>query len=767
MHLQWIVPASLFLLAVIVRGLPYHAVMVGERILFFGNDAYYHMRRVFYTLADFPKVIEFDPYLNYPEGAHIIWPPFFDGIIALALLPFHFLAQPDTIERIAVWIPPLLGAATVLALFHLAKRSFGFAVAGVSALILSLLSGHFWYSQLGFIDHHAAVSLASTLLLASAMALLRRLAISPEDHRSALLSGGLLALTAACILMLWPGSILYVGLIEIGLLLFILSRPDRDHAIAGAQAFCFINTVAFFLILPFSAFNSWPQWGEFSSVVLSGFQPWFFGSLAIYGLICALSWRRGTRLGFGDSLRARISQGVVIGLCVLAMSALLFPGLVQGILDAWMWISKTDSFQASVAESYPLFSGGGEVSVRIAEMRLSRFIYLFPFGILALIHSARTRRDGAPLLLFAGWSIALFAITLLQKRFFNTFSVALALTAGWSCVTAFLQLRKKFDSTSQQAIAAAGISALTIWLLAPCYAAYAFHVDNHLRAFRGAPPEYQLNVVQSVRAHATAEWLRDHTRATSGYLDTEQPPEYGVLAHWTFGHLLTYVGQRPTALGNFGDDVGRESFIEAMEIFDHHPEEAISHLEKRRVRYLVLWLTAQSPVLEDTLFRENGVDLERLRLLYVAVPTVPNQTPSFKIFELVQGARLVGYSNPGAPVEITLSLRTNLGEKLAFSARTTADGEGAYYFRLPYATSGNPGAVKTARSYRVHSLGREAPAHVDESQVQSGAKVVGPVFPDAADTNQTGGNNIDESAEPRRFGQQSAASLPVPEGAFQ
>lgn len=734
--LRWIVPGSIFLLAIVVRGLPYHAVMVGDRILFSGFDSYYHMRRVFYTLAHFPKVIEFDPYLNFPEGAHVIWPPFFDGMIALALLPFHRLGQPDTVERVAIWISPLLGAATVLALFYLAKRTFGFAVAAISALILSLLSGHYWYSRIGFIDHHAAVSFTSTLLLASTMGLMRRLAISPQEHRSVLVSGGLMAVAAACILMLWPGSILYVGLVEIGLLVFLLSRPSRDEAVATAQALCFTNALAFALIFPFAAFNSWPQWSEFSSVVLSRFQPWFFGVLAVFGLICALFWRWGARSGIGGSLRARITQGVLIGLCALGMSPLLFPDLVQGFLDAWMWLSKTDSFQASVAESVPLFVDHGELAVRIAELRLSRFVYLFPFGILALIWSARTRRDGAALLLFAGWSIALFVITLLQKRFFNTFSVALALTAGWGCVTVFERLREHLDSKGRRNLAAAGIAALAIWLLAPSFAAYSFDIDNHLRAFRGEPRQYHDTEVWKARAHATAEWLRDHAPATSGYLDTQQTPGYGVLAPWMFGHVLTYVAQRPMVLGNFGDDVGVESFVEAMSIYDHPPRRAIPHLERRGVRYLVVWLTQQSSVLENILFREDGVALERYRLLYVTFPIVEGETPAFKLFELVQGARLVGRSAPGATVEISLALRTNLGRNLVYSAETTADEEGRYHFRLPYATSGNPGAVETGPAYRVHSVGQEILAYVKEAQVQNGARVAGPIFPRSAPTAQ-------------------------------
>jgi len=594
--LRWIVPGSIFLLAAVVRGLPYHAVIVGDRIVFFGFDAYYHMRRVFYALDHFPEVIEFDPYLNFPEGAQVIWPPFFDGMIALALLPFHRMGQPDAVERVAIWIPPLLGAATVLALFHLAKRTFGRAVATISALILSLLSGHYWYSQLGFIDHHAAVSLVSTLLLASSMGLMRRLAVSPKDRRSLFVGGGLVAMAAACILMLWPGSILYVGLVEIGLLVFLLSRPSRDEAVAAAQALCFTNALAFTLILPFAAFNSWPQWGDFSSVVLTRFQPWFFGVLAVYGSICAVFWRWGGGPGIGGTPRARIAQGVLIGLSVLGMSLLLFPGVARGIVDAWMWLSKANSFQASVAESAPLFVNRGELSVAIAELRLSRFVYLFPFGILALMWSARTRRDGASLLLFAGWSIALFVITILQKRFFNTFSVALALTAGWSCVTVFERLREHIDSKGRRKLAAAALAAAAIWLLAPSFAAYSFDLDNHLRASRGELVRYQDIVVWKARTHVTAEWLRDHTPATSGYLDPQQMPEYAVLGPWMLGHVLTYVGQRPTVLGNFGDDVGMESFSEAMGILDQPPKEAIPLLEKRGVRYLVLWLTQQSSV---------------------------------------------------------------------------------------------------------------------------------------------------------------------------
>ena len=43
-------PLGLFLLALAVRALPWRTVFDGDRVLLFGNDAYYHLRRIRYTV---------------------------------------------------------------------------------------------------------------------------------------------------------------------------------------------------------------------------------------------------------------------------------------------------------------------------------------------------------------------------------------------------------------------------------------------------------------------------------------------------------------------------------------------------------------------------------------------------------------------------------------------------------------------------------------------------------------------------------------------
>jgi asparagine N-glycosylation enzyme membrane subunit Stt3 len=82
-------PVGLFGLAFAVRALPRQRVFAGDDVLFFGNDAFYHLRRIVYSVVRFPDLLDFDLYINYPHGAKPIWPPLFDWAVALVSLPFY------------------------------------------------------------------------------------------------------------------------------------------------------------------------------------------------------------------------------------------------------------------------------------------------------------------------------------------------------------------------------------------------------------------------------------------------------------------------------------------------------------------------------------------------------------------------------------------------------------------------------------------------------------------------------------------------------
>jgi dolichyl-diphosphooligosaccharide--protein glycosyltransferase len=120
-----IAPLSLFVLALAVRALPYQTVLRGGDVIPFDGDSWYHLRRIAWSLVRFPDVLDFDHYMNFPEGARPIWSPLFDWTLALLLLPTYRPDAPVEVERLAVWAPPVLGALTVVALYFLVKRYMG------------------------------------------------------------------------------------------------------------------------------------------------------------------------------------------------------------------------------------------------------------------------------------------------------------------------------------------------------------------------------------------------------------------------------------------------------------------------------------------------------------------------------------------------------------------------------------------------------------------------------------------------------------------
>ena len=109
--LRILTPMALFLLAVAIRALPWRSVLGGGRVHLFGNDAFYHLRRIVFSIRHFPDVLVFDRYINFPDGARPIWTPIFDWAAALLLLPFARSGRTADLERAAIEQPACRPAA--------------------------------------------------------------------------------------------------------------------------------------------------------------------------------------------------------------------------------------------------------------------------------------------------------------------------------------------------------------------------------------------------------------------------------------------------------------------------------------------------------------------------------------------------------------------------------------------------------------------------------------------------------------------------------
>jgi len=729
-------PVVLFTIAFAVRVLPWPTVVGESRVVFFGMDAWYHMRRVLFALANRSAPLTFDPYVNFPHGAKPIWPPLFDGLTALLLSPVYALGAWRHVELAAALLPPVLGGLCVVATWHVARRLFPAPVPLLAGLLLCFLSGHFWYAQAGFLDHHAAVALFVTLLLASTTALLLPRDSGAPGLREAWPRYTGFGVTSAFALLLWPGAVLHVGLAVLGLLFFTASRRERTDAARVAVGSLFAYAVAFLLLLPFGLTSSWPQWGEFSPVVLSRFQPWMFAGLGLQAAVCAFLWQRTS---LGVSRRGRVAQGLAVGILLLGASALAYPALVEGARDAWGWLGKEEIFQGLVSESKPLFESDDGFDPANALLRLSRFVWLFPVAAAALLWRALRSPQRSALLLLVGYAVALAAATLLQRRFFNSFSPVFAIVSAWAVVEAVRALPPPMRATPGRAFAVAMVcGAAGVWLVAPTLEAYRRPLENLAQLVRGESLTLPRAELGRRRMLEAAVWLRENTPPTSGYLDPGASPEYGVLAPWGYGHLLKYVAQRPTVVGNFGDDVGERNLRRTEAYFRSGEPDASRILDDLQARYVVVeTLAAAGPrqrardAMRSRLSVDDSPGLARHRLLWESpLGPSPQAPPSseLRIFEYVRGAAVGGDARPGAQVRALLRYESNRGRRGVYETTVLADEDGRYLLRLPYATKGATAGVATDNAYVLRADGRTARLAISERAVLDGLTVEGPGF---------------------------------------
>ncbi len=632
----------LFALAFAVRCLPFTSVVVQDGPRLLSYDAYYHLRRVSYLFGSASTPLDVDPYVNFPVGAKPIWPWLFDCVLYWMAMPFAGSATPQRVAELLIWVPPLMGASCVVVLFWLSRRFFDFHTAWVAALLLSWLPAHVYYSRLSFIDHHVAVALGSTLMLAGALECLR---LSSEDAaRGPMLRVSLFLGAAFGVnLLVWPGAVMHVALIEVALFA-ALALGSRERACALARYLVLSNLIALALVAPFSAFQTWPQWVPFSPVVLSHFQPWFIAGIALTHACCWSIWQFTP---LGQRKQARAGQTVIVGLTILAASALLFPDLGTAVRDSWEWISRGEVFQKNVAESSPLLFESGAFTTRTAVRQFSSLVYVFPFALVALAWSGRDRRFAGPHLLVAFFGLAFALTTLAQQRFQNSASVPFALILAWGLVTLFRTLSAwRTDRWFRSALLLSLVTACG-FCLAPSLRSYGPLIANAGRAARNEAvqptPQDELLDLQA----EVARWLREHTPETSGLYDAGETPEYGILAPWGLGHLIQFVGERPAVVDNFGDDNGRDHFARAQSFHQADQKTGTELMRRLGARYVVLRRGRASVGLSRKLFHSSETIDPNFRLVFESTPRASFPRPEYRVFELVASTRARSRATPG------------------------------------------------------------------------------------------------------------------------
>ena len=708
--------------ALAVRALRFGLVFTPGGVRFpHGADELYHLRRIWFSVVNFPASLSFDSYLNHPLGAPAVWPPLFDWSIAAVARALVGPSDQAAVEAVAVWAPPVLGAAAVLAAAWLARRTFSPAAGWVTGALLAAQPAHVFYSRLGEVDHHVAVGLFLLLLIGAGM---RQAGSVPgSGPRAAIVTG----VAVAAALLLWPGSLLYVTVVQAFLVLQLLATAEQPAARGRARALAELHAVAAVLLLPFCAGRSWEQFGPVSPLVLSNFQPlWFGAGAAALGLVERLwAW---PKLG-ADRLRR---FGSALGLAALGLAAawLGVPGLADSLSRAAGWF-EPDPFLGVVAEIQPLLFPGGAFDPGAGSQWFSHLFWAYPLAAAWLGREAiRGRRGEVGLLL--SWSAVSCALALAQGRFSDVAGPAFALVLGPALVEVVHAASRRF--ATRRVVVAAVVLLCGLAGASPYADSYRGDVLASLAARRGerllfGPGARERRVLMRV-----AHWLKQNTPPTEGYLDPALRPAYGVLCAWGNGHLLRYYAERPMVQDNFGPYAGGTGFEQARAYYASRDEAAGAEIAERLgARYVVVTPKGSGQVppergsLAARLALRPGVPLPALarhRLVFAAddsdLAREPGQRPfTVAVYEVVRGARVVGRAPAGSVVRFELELAPGAGPPLPYRARAAVAATGEYEIRLPYPSEAG---------YVVRSGSRSGSLVLTEADVREGRTVAGPSF---------------------------------------
>lgn len=756
-----LLPAIAFLSGLLVRALPAPTLFASERVhLPFAGDAYYHLRRIQYTVAHFPETIGFDPYVSYPNGSEIFWPAVFDWTLAALIRVFAGAGDPHAVERLAVWAPAILGAATAAVVAWLATRAFGRLAGCVAGLLYAGLPMSFQFSQIGMIDHHVAIALLTACVLAALHALVEgeaeaeRLGALPFDRATgrALLLGGLLG----GLILTWPGGLLHLVVTQLVLAGWWLGTADRGTAHRRGGRFALVHLVVFVVVSPFALGRTWREYGRWSPLVLDDFQPLYLAAALVVASLAVVLHAR-TACGRDRSRRVG-SAGGLAGAGALAVLAAV-PALRESIVGASGWFAEGHALLGVVHEMKPLLATTGQFNLGFPVDRLGAVFLAFPaalgFGAWAAWRQGRPGR----LALYA-WGGGFLLFALAQWRFANTLTVPYALITGGAAQGLWARWRRGAPRPLWLAPASLVALGLVLWTALQYAERYAQVARRSMAALERPGFAERGPLRGAVHNYAVAgDWLRANTPETAGYDDTSVQPEYGVLTSWGTGHLLRYRSRRPMVVDNFGPFAGAESFSEGWHYFTDTDEDvAVARLERVGARYVVAdvrghgvgdepapWsMTARLATAwgsrRDLAGGRAIPGLARHRLVFHAYdPTDPanRRRPlrmtrvgtAIGVWEIVPGAAIEGLASPGERVRLALALETGGGVEHVYRRQTRADASGRYRLVVPYPTDVSfSSAVRVGGAYRLSVGRRVVRVGVGEQAIRRGGRIAGPDF---------------------------------------
>jgi dolichyl-diphosphooligosaccharide--protein glycosyltransferase len=689
---------------VLARCVHWPQIFTGHGVVLPGTDPYYHLWRADMLAGSLPGLMTFDPFISFPGGAPIPWPPVFDLLLALPVL---LGADASSIPAWGAILVPLLGGLSVYLVYRLGREMIGPLGGLLAAGFLALMSGAIEYSHVGRVDHHAFVAPVFLGMFLSMLASLK--ATTPGRSIRWGCVCGLCASVAVGSFSATPP----VYFLPVALTLLLL-RWGPDAAFARRSTWSCLGST-FLLVLLMVLLTGDLQARPFDLYYPSWFTVLLFALLTL-PVVCAYF-----------PLRYFITAAAA-GLALLAGLVFLVPDILTPLSEGMQVAGGTDLSYQMPAEASRTFLCEHDFSGRTLLGAVFTFL-----GIGLLLIQGRFSEYGAPAVaLLLAWSLS-EAGSRLKKQvagegrhdraiILGTL-LAIALGVALSPLVTSLVAVSKTDLTGHKRELihfARLLGRQTPEVLdsdgQPTYGVLSAWEDSHAILQTAKRP-----VV--VSSFGTIQALNGNRRGFGWLLASDEESAFREMAtaHVRYLVVSPMTGQIPAMSAMIGKPdalMSRETVATErglIHTFRTHP--AFFGCLYTRMFY------GDGSQRELQGERLQALSHLRLHLESDSQITDPNlasagySLPRFKAFELVPGAIITGTAEPNQVVELRLTVETNTGRRFLYERTTRSDQQGKFQLVVPYATG------EAGKPYRIKIANRVSQLWVTEQDVKLGRKV--------------------------------------------
>ncbi len=588
----------LFFLVLYIRALPLINLGTTDVLNIVGSDdPLYNLRQIEQILANFPGYSWFEAMTLFPTGQVIHWGPLFPFICSIFCLIAGATSRSEIIQ-VALWVPPILAAFMVPVMFFLVRKIWDGKAGLIAAALIAVIGGQFFFRSLaGYLDHHIAEVLFSTLYAIAYLYTLdfcRNSSIDLKQWKTLKVPVMVSCIAGVAYVLgflTMPTMILFAfitALTTIGLFIY-----EYYHGRHG-EYLVVINTVIFGISFLISLILHPSQGFGLESYTLGHSISYVFliaGTIVLYAL---------SRFLKGKPWYVFLASIVGLALSVVLVLALALPTLYQVFIIGLQSFFGLSPYTITIQEARP--------------WTLSEAWAVFNFGLLLMIGGIlvllyKTWKEYRPGHIFVlVWSFFIIIAAFREVRYEYYLAVNIAMLGGicvgyvleraWPDILAMGKKKaakepepeqqpvkgsakkKKADRISQKAtrkaVSKSKINYVNI-LLAGLACAFAI-----IFAVLSLQQQYAVASSGGIRMNQdwreSLEWMNGNTPVTGvDYYTiyekdnfTYPATAYGVMSWWDYGHLITYLANRipnanPFQSGVAGPNGSATFFVSGME----------------------------------------------------------------------------------------------------------------------------------------------------------------------------------------------------------